>query len=104
MISWNSLEENMLVFYVWLIIELGFYAGVLFSGIIFLLVRTFRAGFVLTLDTCQTFSATSDFLEASTYHFDLVLAFAAPLVVSSCLLLLNNNLDNKYVQANQTNF
>jgi hypothetical protein len=56
---------------------------------------------ILTLITCQTFSATSDFLEASTYHLDLVLSFTAPLFVSSCLLLLNHNLDNKYVQANQ---
>jgi len=91
----------MLAFYVWLIIELGFYAGVLFSGIMFLLVRSCRTGMILTLMTCQTFSATSDFLEASTYHLDLVLSFAAPLVVSSCLLLLNYNLDNKNVQANQ---
>ena len=67
----------------------------------FLLVRTFRTGMILTLITCQTFSATSDFLEASTYHLDLVLSFTAPLFVSSCLLLLNHNLDNKYVQANQ---
>ena len=81
-ISWNSLEENMLAFYVWLIIELVFYFGFVLFSIGFLFLRTLKIGDIF-FPVLTEFSATSDYLEASAYHLDIVLSFAAPLVVSS---------------------
>jgi hypothetical protein len=101
-ISWNSLEENMLAFYVWLIIELVFYFGFVLFSVVFLFLRTLKIGDIF-FPVSNEFSATSDFLEASTYHLDIVLSFAAPLVVSSCLLYLNNNLDNECVPTAEAN-
>ena len=86
----------------WLIIELCFYAGILIAGILFLFFRTLSTGAILE-PPIVTFSETSDFLEASNYHLDLVLSFAAPLVVSGYLLILNNGLNNKCVPMAEAN-
>lgn len=101
-ISWNSLEENILAFYVWLIIELAFYFGFVLFSMGFLFMRTLKIGDIF-FPVLTEFSATSDFLEASTYHLDIVLSFAAPLVVSSCLLILNQNLNNGCVPTAEAN-
>lgn len=43
----SILDENMLTFYVWITIELWFYAGIVVSGILFLLFRTQKSGVIL---------------------------------------------------------
>ena len=86
----------------WLIIELCFYAGILIAGILFLFFRTLSTGSIL-IPPKVTFSETSDLLEASNYHLDLVLSFAAPLVVSVWLLFINRSLNNDYVPKAEAN-
>ena len=92
----------MLTFYVWLIIELCFYAGFILFSFIFLFVRFFKIGDIF-FPVLKEFSQTSDFLEASGYHLDIVLSFAAPLTVSICLLILNSSLNNKCVPTAEAN-
>ena len=86
----------MLSFYVWMTIELWFYAGIVLSGIGFLLVRTQIRG-VSIEGPMKLFSAKSDHLEADSYRVELALSFAAPTVVTSWLIWLNNSLNNESV-------
>jgi len=87
----------LLGYYVWLIIELGFYAGVLISAVLFLLFRSQMSGVILDFREDDAFSEKSDFLEANAYHLDLIISFAAPMVVSMGLLILNSNMKNDLV-------
>ena len=101
-ISWNNLEEKMLTFYVWLIIELCFYFSFVLFSMGFLFVRSLKIGEIF-FPVLKEFSAMSDFLEASTLHLDLVLSFAAPSVVTGWLLILNKYLNNKCVPTAEAN-
>ena len=86
----------MLTFYVWLTIELVFYFGFVLISMVFLGLRTLKAGDLFQPAT-KEFSATSDFVEANSQHLDIVLSFTAPFVVTSWLLFLNSNLNNPCV-------
>ena len=86
----------MLSYYVWMTIELWLYAGIVLSGILFILVRTQKRGMIIE-GPMKLFSAKSDFLEADSYKAELVLTFAAPMVVTSWLIWLNNSLNNESV-------
>ena len=93
----------MLTYYVWLTIELWFYAGFIISGIIFLFVRTLKTGIILELPV-HLFSEMSDFLEVSFYSSDLILSFATPMVVTGWLLILNSYLKNDSVKTSDVDF